>query len=249
MSEADIQAYVDGELTPERARRLRRYLRAEAGEARRVAFYDALNAQLRRRFPPADAAALRDAAGASDASGVSGASDVWDASRAHASARTGARRALRVAFAALGVALTAAGGWLAAAQVAPPMLDDAAVMALIRAQSAPATGAITQPGRAPADAGAPNLRAAGMRVVATETVALGPVARVLEYVYTNRDGQPVVLLCAWAWTARAQPQWRARRVGPLRLLAWTRGRRRYVLAGAARTHDLMRAADLLTLQQ
>lgn len=56
-----------------------------------------------------------------------------------------------------------------------------------------------------------------------------------------------MLLVDHSFTAREQPQWEARRVGNIRLLTWVTGRRRYVLAGAADTHGLMRAADMMTL--
>jgi hypothetical protein len=37
-------------------------------------------------------------------------------------------------------------------------------------------------------------------------------------------------------------------VGTLRLLSWSAGQLRYVLAGAADAHGLMRAADLMTMR-
>jgi hypothetical protein len=49
-----------------------------------------------------------------------------------------------------------------------------------------------------------------------------------------------------ALLAPAQPQWSARRIGEIRLLTWTSQRQRFVVAGNARTHSLMRAADALT---
>src|ERR1700761_4875596 len=49
-SEADIQAYADGTLTPERTAALRDYLGKHPAEARRVAFYDRLNAQIQASF-------------------------------------------------------------------------------------------------------------------------------------------------------------------------------------------------------
>jgi len=53
-SEADIQAYADGTLTPERAAALRDYLSKHPAEARRVAFYDRLNAQIQAAFRATD---------------------------------------------------------------------------------------------------------------------------------------------------------------------------------------------------
>jgi hypothetical protein len=49
-------------------------------------------------------------------------------------------------------------------------------------------------------------------------------------------------------TARAESNWTAHRVGNIRLLTWTTQRERYVLAGEADTHGLMRAADTLTFR-
>ena len=45
-AEADIQAYADGTLTPDRAAFLQDYLGKDPAEARRVAFYGRLNAQI-----------------------------------------------------------------------------------------------------------------------------------------------------------------------------------------------------------
>jgi hypothetical protein len=50
-----------------------------------------------------------------------------------------------------------------------------------------------------------------------------------------------------ALLAPAQPQWSARRIGAVRLLTWTARRQRFVVAGEARTHGLMRAADAMTM--
>jgi hypothetical protein len=56
----------------------------------------------------------------------------------------------------------------------------------------------------------------------------------------------VVVMSTLALLAPAQPQWSARRIGEIRLLTWTSQRQRFVVAGNARTHSLMRAADALT---
>lgn len=54
LSEADIQAYADGVLCAERRNRAQRYLRDSPAEARRVAFYGRLNAQLQACFQAID---------------------------------------------------------------------------------------------------------------------------------------------------------------------------------------------------
>jgi hypothetical protein len=48
--------------------------------------------------------------------------------------------------------------------------------------------------------------------------------------------------------APSQPLWAARRIGEIRLLTWTAQRQRFVVAGDARTHGLMRAADVMTMR-
>ncbi|VXC74068.1 Anti-sigma factor [Burkholderia sp. 8Y] len=50
LSEADVQAFTDGLLASERAKSLHAYLASRPDEARRVAFYDRLNTQLRSMF-------------------------------------------------------------------------------------------------------------------------------------------------------------------------------------------------------
>jgi anti-sigma factor RsiW len=95
-------------------------------------------------------------------------------------------------------------------------------------------------------ASAPNLTAVGMHLVSHRTMKLGPFAHASEYLYLNAERQPIVLVKAAARTASAQPQWSARRVGSLRLLAWTAHGERCVLAGTADARGLMRAADALT---
>lgn len=98
-----------------------------------------------------------------------------------------------------------------------------------------------------ADASAPNLTGVGMHLISHRILKLGPFAHATEYLYLNTGNQPIVLLRAAAWTARAQPQWSAHRVGALRLLGWTAHGERYVLAGTADARGLMRAADALTM--
>src|SRR5258708_32973868 len=54
LSEADVQAYADGTLTPERAAFLQDYLGKDPAEARRVAVYGRLNAQMQPALPTTD---------------------------------------------------------------------------------------------------------------------------------------------------------------------------------------------------
>ncbi|MCC8397555.1 transcriptional regulator [Paraburkholderia sp. MMS20-SJTR3] len=229
-SEAEIQAYADGTLTPERAAALRDYLGKHPAEARRVAFYDRLNAQIQASFASTD-----------EPDPVP--KRVGSRPRVHRSRPpvSRARRTLAL-FAMLALTLAAGSGWLAATQVSAPALENAAVMALAELSARPFSA--TSPTQV--DPAAPPLGAIGLRLVGQRLLQLGPLQRANEFVYLNGDQQPVVVLSAAAPFAREQPQWSARRVGELRLLTWTAQRQRFVVAGNARTHGLMRAADVMT---
>jgi len=93
---------------------------------------------------------------------------------------------------------------------------------------------------------APDLSGVGFHPIARREMSVGPFASATEFVYRNRGGEAAVLLVAPGLFAHPQPQWKARRVGASRLLAWTAGGNRYVLAGRAKTRGLMLAADLMT---
>jgi anti-sigma factor RsiW len=241
LSEQDIQAYADGLLSPERAAQLRHYLGTRPGEARRVAFYGRLNAQMQRSFAPADEPlpARADARGR-----VSGFLGKWLAWRGGA-ARLRALRASMALLLAAVLALVAAGGWMAATQVSPEALNNAAVMALMQATQGDSANQ-TIPSMSVATA-APDLSAIGIHPVGRRTLKLGLFTHATEYLYLNAEHQPIVLLTAAAPASSAQPQWSAHRVGALRLLGWTSHGERWVLAGAADTRGLMRAADALTM--
>lgn len=224
VSEADIQAYTDGSIAGDRAFHVRHYLAARPAEWRRVLFYRRLNAQIRRSFPGPERGQ-----------------------------EPGARRAawrigLRGAIAALALAVALAGaaaGWLTLRGPTPPVLNAAAIMALMEAAN-PATDG--EPASAGIGAAEPfDLKAAGLRLVSEGTLDLGPFASARRYVYENGDGKKVVLLGARAWFAPDEPQWSARRFGMLRLIGWTSHGTRWVLAGNAQTHGLMRAADVATM--
>jgi anti-sigma factor RsiW len=266
LSETDIQAYADGLLTPERAAHLRQYLGERPGEARRVAFYGKLNQQIQHAFQPTGEplAAARTGNGLNDT--VRGR---WPGKRVRI-AMLRPLRAILMLAATLALALAAVSGWMMASQVSTEALDNAAVMALAQAAGEHAgehfgtasvslggvnaaaaslsTPVAPAPDMAP-DPAAPNLAPVGMHLVSHRTLTLGPLARAAEYVYLNTEAQPIVLLVAHTRpAAAAQPQWSARRVGTLRLLTWTAGRERYVLAGAADARGLMRAADFMTMR-
>ncbi|MBC8739512.1 transcriptional regulator [Paraburkholderia sp. UCT31] len=228
LSEDDIQAYADGTLTPERAASLRDYLGKHPAEARRVAFYDRLNAQIQATFQTVE----------EPAPGRLGESRPL---RMRPQPGGRARRTL-VALVALALMLSAISGWLLATQVSARALDNAAVMALAEATARPFSSA--SPTRV--DPAAPDLGAIGLRLVEQRVLRLGPLQRADELVYLNGDQQPVVVLSAAAPFAREEPQWAARRIGELRLLTWTAQRQRFVVAGNARTHGLMRAADVMS---
>ncbi|POR45607.1 anti-sigma factor RsiW [Paraburkholderia eburnea] len=241
VSEADIQAYTDGSLPGERAARVRRYLALRPGEWHRILFYRRLNAQMRRAF-----GAVAPAAGAPVFAPMP--PRLMRGSRALRRGFT----ALVAAFALAAAALA----WLAVSEPGVQALNNAAVMALLEAGSgshpipntSDALADTLAPGTRAAGPAPFDLDAAGLRFVASGTIELGPFARAKRWTYVNAEGQPVVLLASRAWFERDAPQWSARRVGDLRLIGWIGHGTRWVLAGNARTHGLMRAADAATRQ-
>lgn len=244
VSEADIQAYTDGSLPSERVARVRRYLARRPGEWHRILFYRRLNAQMRRSFG--------EAALAGDAPAIEAMAAVREALLPRS-------RALRRGLSAFVVTLALAAAalvWLALSEPSGQALNNAAVMALMEAGGghqpmAAASDALADalaPGTRAAEPTPFDLSAVGLRFVASGTIELGLFARAQRWTYLNAEGQPVVLLAARAWFERDAPQWSARRVGELRLIGWIGHGERWVLAGNARTHGLMRAADAATLQ-
>ncbi|CAH2903061.1 MAG: FIG00460780: hypothetical protein [uncultured Paraburkholderia sp.] len=232
LSEADIQAYADGTLSPARAAFLRDYLGRDPAEARRVAFYGKLNEQMQRSFQTADEPE------ASAFNGRRNAGRRW-----RSAVRLRLRKPLRV-LVALIIACVAVSGWFAATEVTRQALNNAAIMALAETAAAPfPAGSPTR-----RDPSAPNLEAIGLRLVDQRVVSLGLLQRATEFIYLNGDNEPVVVLSTLALLAPSQPQWSARRIGDVRLLTWTAQRQRFVVAGNARTHGLMRAADVMTMQ-
>jgi hypothetical protein len=137
------------------------------------------------------------------------------------------------------------GALLCAAQVPEETLDAAAVMALTQA-----AGQRVQ-NRTELIAHDPHFMALtpiGLELVGARSRRLGAFESVEEYDYRNTEGEPLALLVTSAPLAPDARHWRARRVGDVRLLAWTSGGKRYVLSGRADTRGLMRAADALTMQ-
>jgi anti-sigma factor RsiW len=234
LSEADIQAYADGTLTPERAASLRDYLGRDPAEAKRVAFYGRLNAQIQSAFQTTDEPDTRRF-------------DKWRRAFERVQATRRSRRRLNARVMAA-LALLAAIGWLGATQVSAQALNNAAVMGLAEAGARhyPAASAASVNPAARIDPSAPDLSSIGLRLVDQRVLSLGTFERANEYVYLNADNVPVVVISTLALLAPPQPQWSARRIGGIRLLTWTAQRQRFVVAGDARAHGLMRAADLLT---
>lgn len=234
LTEADMQAFADGNLPPDRAARVRKYLGARPGEADRIAFYRQLNMQMRSAFEGAFPQGIQ-APGGDRKRTV----DIPSAMR-----RFFVRR---IGVALLGVALVilSTSGWFFASRVSPEMLDAAAVMALMR-DSGPRTGDAPDP--ALPDPHSVDLTPLGLKLVATKTRHPNVLATIDILDYRNADGEAVVLLSSAAPFATDQPHWAAQRIGEVRLLSWTVKGRRYVLAGKATTHGLMRAADALTIR-
>ncbi|MGF6753400.1 anti-sigma factor family protein [Paraburkholderia sp. GAS42] len=228
VSEAEIQAFVDGLLAPDRAARIQRYLHERPDEARRVAFYGTLNWRMHSSFQEAD---------------DSGRSPL-SLRALHVASLAGwwRQRVRRMAVIAL-LLVAAAAGALCALRVPRAALEATAVMALEQAIAS------HTPADAPRDAlllaAAPDLSRVGFRAIAVATLPVGPFAQARGFVYCNAAGERAVLLSVRDLTASAQPQWQARRVGESRVLEWSTGHMRYVLAGRANARGLMRAADLL----
>ncbi len=78
-------------------------------------------------------------------------------------------------------------------------------------------------------------------------LSLGLLQRATAFVYLNGDNQPVILLSTLALLAPCAAAVVRARIGDVRLLTWTAQRQRFVVAGDARTHGLMRAADVMTM--
>jgi hypothetical protein len=142
------------------------------------------------------------------------------------------------------LSVLATGALLGASCVSDDALDAAAVMALMQAESARTAHA---PQAILHDPHFMQLTPIGLELVATHTRRAGMFGRIDEYDYRNAEGDVLTLLAASAPLAADAPHWSAMRVGDLRLLSWTVGGKRYVLAGHVRTHGLMRAADALTM--
>jgi hypothetical protein len=136
-------------------------------------------------------------------------------------------------------------GWAATAFVSDSQLNAAAVMSYAQWAGA-AAQAVAVPLPANRDPFSTEFAQLGWRLVSTKTLSLGLIADGREFDYRNAEGQPVVLLTTRAPLAIDRPHWMGQRVGELRLLMWTDNGTRYVLAGRADTHGLMRAADAAT---
>jgi len=229
LSESDVQAFADGMLDPTRAASVETYLKSRPDEAHRVAFYGRLNWQMQNTFHEPD-----------------------DEEEARAPAPKSVRRMSKRGLRALLVATTAALALAAATiftfDISDSALDNASMMALEQAVAAQdmTSGATGYESSAKALASAPNLSKVGFHPIARRAMPVGPFVSATEFVYCNRGGEAAVLLVAPGVFAHPQPQWKARRVGASRLLAWTTGGKRYVLAGRAKTRGLMLAADLMT---
>jgi anti-sigma factor RsiW len=222
-----VQAFADGMLDPKRAASVETYLKSRPDEAQRVAFYGRLNWQMQNTFHEADDE---------------------EAPQAPVPGRRISRRGLRALLAAAVVTLALAAAAIFTFDISDSALDNASMMALEQAVAGQeiASGATGYDSTARVLASAPDLSGAGFHPVARREMPLGPFASATEFVYRNRGGEAAVLLVAPGLLAHQQPQWKARRVGASRLLAWTAGGKRYVLAGRAKTRGLMLAADSMT---
>jgi hypothetical protein len=126
-------------------------------------------------------------------------------------------------------------------------MDRTAVMSFVRTGDIEADGAGKTGGAGPSNVqDAPDLGALGFHATRDVQVPILTFWHARKQVYRNVAGDAVVLLSARDWLAPTNSQWRARRVGRVRLLSWTAGGMRYVLTGYADTPKLMIAADTLS---
>ena len=234
LTEVDMQAFADGNLPPDRAARVRKYLGARPGEAERIAFYRQLNMQMRSAFEGTLPQGIQ-APGVDQKRTI----DIPSAMRRFLVRRIG------VALLGIALVVLSVSAWFFASRVSPEMLDAAAVMALMR-ESGQRTGAA--PDAVLYDPHSVDLAPLGLKLVAMKTRHPNALANIDILDYRNADGEAVVLLSSAAPLATDQPHWAAQRIGEVRLLSWTVKGRRYVLAGKATTHGLMRAADALTIR-
>jgi anti-sigma factor RsiW len=232
LTEADIQAFADGSLSPDRAAQVQRYLGAMPGEATRIAFYRRLNGQMQRSFTQPTAPAADD----SEFIPPRG-------------ARAGVRRVSRALFGSvaqrIALLVLALCGWAATAFVSEHQLNAAAVMSYAQWAGGGAPVAAT-PALASRDPFSTEFAQLGWKLMSVKTLRLGLIADAQEFDYRNAEGAPIVLLTTSAPLVIERPRWLGHRVGELRLLTWTDHGTRYVLAGRADARGLMKAADAAT---
>jgi hypothetical protein len=114
------------------------------------------------------------------------------------------------------------------------------------ASAGPAASAASAASAAQDDPFSTEFAQLGWKLTAVKTRQLNLLSHATEFDYRNAQGQPVVLLTTRAPFAPERPHWMGHRMGELRLLTWTTGGKRYVLAGRADTRGLMKAADAAT---
>jgi anti-sigma factor RsiW len=223
LSERDIQAYVDGAADPYQVDQIHDYLGQAPDEARRVAFYRRLNAQLQ--------------------AGYSDPADTPQANALRRSVRSGRRRQRlqRIGTGLLALVLVLI---VVARNVRPiDVLTPIGIMVLEEAQSG---GGICKNGLAhcPASAQVLDLSRVGFHAMQSTRVSVAGLLSVPATLYRNMDGVPAVMISVPNWRLRRQPEWQALRVGTLRVLNWTHDGRFYILVAQGNTRSLMKAADL-----
>jgi hypothetical protein len=228
LSEADVQAFTDGLLEPDRAEQVRQYLAGQPEEARRVAFYNQLNRQIQTAF---------------SSDGELNSALFTCPAVIRATRLSWLRQRAWIIATVLAVPLAGAICMALTLGVAEPTLEGVAIAALEQASDS-GSAAYRHPA-ADRFAGAPNLSGAGLYATGRFTAWPAPWSPATGFVYRNAAGDAVVLVRATGRGAPVEGQWSARRVGTKRLLYWSNGRSRYVMTGEARTRGLMRAADLL----
>jgi hypothetical protein len=248
LTEADIQAFADGSLSPERAERVQRYLGSMPGEASRIAFYRRLNGQMQRSFSQHASAHTntRKNNTSTHASTKFGRRDGGPPDGLRARLRRAVRALSGSVAQRIALLVLALCGWAATAFVSDHQLNATAVMSYALWDAASAQTDAQPPVAADRDPFSTEFAQLGWRLVSVKTLRLGLIADAQEFDYRNAQGQPVVLLTTSAPLAIDRPRWMGHRVGELRLLTWTENGTRYVLTGRADTRGLMRAADAAT---
>lgn len=251
IGEGDLQAWVDGRLSPERRAEVETWLEAHPDEAERVAAYRALNEQLRTHF-----GAVLD-------------EPVPERLEAFAHARPRWRAAAAIAgWLVLGAAVGGGAGWELRAVTAPPVVaarPEAPVLArraaLAHATYAPEVRHPVEVGadqethlvawlskRLGGDVRAPKLESEGMLLVGGRLLPgdPGPVA---QFMYQNTQGRRATLYVRTEALDQKETAFRFAREGNVQVFYWIDRKFGYALSSAdLGREELLKLANLVYRQ-